>query len=316
MKQHFSYQRYEHSIGQFLPFSARQFEHELTLHYRGQCISGAQPKLTMQLALDHHSTESCDCIVKPSTRELPYLAENEFTTMTIMQELGFDVPNCWLANFIPERDSPIERAFVIKRFDRDNDGNPIHQEQLDAAMNATCKYGETDPNTEHSYISYERVYHFLKQHLVANPVLEDEFYKRVIAAYLLGNCDLHLRNFAIIYDDCGHMRLAPVYDYVAVSAYPFIMEPSMALPLRQFEEGNQNACPGFAQHGVYTGRDFIDFGCAIGLSEVTATHYIDDLFSHVPQIIEQYRCSLLPDHQIQSIEQWVNTVAYHFIEYR
>jgi serine/threonine-protein kinase HipA len=236
--------------------------------------------------------------------------------MTIMQELGFDVPNCWLANFIPERDSPIERAFVIKRFDRDNDGNPIHQEQLDAAMNATCKYGETDPNTEHSYISYERVYHFLKQHLVANPVLEDEFYKRVIAAYLLGNCDLHLRNFAIIYDDCGHMRLAPVYDYVAVSAYPFIMEPSMALPLRQFEEGNQNACPGFAQHGVYTGRDFIDFGCAIGLSEVTATHYIDDLFSHVPQIIEQYRCSLLPDHQIQSIEQWVNTVAYHFIEYR
>jgi serine/threonine-protein kinase HipA len=316
MHNHFSPKSTDPASNYFLPFTSQQFEQDLTKQYKGRCISGAQPKLTMYLQLDPNESKGGDCLVKPSANKLPYLAENEYTTMSIMRNLGFEVPPIWLAQFVPVTNQPLKRAFVIRRFDRNEQGVPIHQEQLDAAMNATCKYGETDPDSSHSMISYERVYQFLSKHLGNTEVLSTEFYKRIITAYLLGNCDLHLRNFAIVYDKQNNPLLSPIYDYVAVCAYPFIMEHKMALPLRCFEEGGQHTCLGFAQHGVYTGKDFIDFGTAIGLNRESAEHHLDELFRHVPTIIKCYRNSLLPNEQVNSIERWINTAAYHFIEFR
>ncbi len=316
MTKYFDLSVLDSAEGVFLPYTYRQFKREFVPHFHGRQISGAQPKVTMYLKTDPSHTHASECVIKPSPGGFTALAEVEFATMQVMKALRFEVPPIWLANFAPEESEPLKRAFIIKRFDRGELEKPIHQEQLDAAMNATDKYGQIDDESEHSMISYERVYHFLSKHITDTSGLSYEFYKRIVCAYLLGNSDLHLRNFALVYSKQGDIKLAPIYDYVAVCAYPFIMSDTMALPLRITEEAGGAPCQGRAKHDVYTGKDFIEFGQSIGLSAEEAENYLDELFHCVPKIIELYKRAQVPADQLEFIEQWINRIAYHFIEYR
>ncbi|MCH1933273.1 HipA domain-containing protein, partial [Shewanella sp. A25] len=69
-----------------------------------------------------------------------------------------------------------------------------------------------------------------------------DFFRRVAYAYLLGNNDLHLRNFGIVAPN----RLAPVYDFVSVAPYPaYFAYGYLALPLLTIEEGEQQLAPGY-----------------------------------------------------------------------
>ena len=47
-----------------------------------------------------------------------------------------------LLSFAPQSEEELEYAFVIRRYDRDNKGLPVHQEQLDGAMQIMDKYGK------------------------------------------------------------------------------------------------------------------------------------------------------------------------------
>ena len=46
-----------------------------------------------------------------------------------------------------------------------------------------------------------------------------EFLARMLAFMLMGNTDAHLKNWALVYPDGRHPRLAPVYDPVCVAAF-------------------------------------------------------------------------------------------------
>lgn len=117
--------------------------------------------------------------------------------MRIMKELGFDVPENGLVSFAGEQNHK-EFAFVIKRFDRDEQQTEIHQEQLDGAMNIRDKYGKIGADNE-QYVSYEQIAKFILQHTENHLAQQREIFRRIIYAYLLGNNDLHLRNFSFIY---------------------------------------------------------------------------------------------------------------------
>jgi len=45
-------------------------------------------------------------------------------------------------------------------------------------------------------------------------------YRRILAGLLLGNTDMHLKNFAMFHTDAG-LRLTPSYDQVAASLYNY-----------------------------------------------------------------------------------------------
>jgi serine/threonine-protein kinase HipA len=199
-----------------LPFTRLEFVAERPKRQLGMSISGYQPKLS--LAIDASGqldvvTQKAEFILKPSPEAFPNLAENEHATMCVMKMLGFDVPPFGLVRFKPNREEIKEKAFLIRRFDRDKKGLPIHQEQLDAAMNISEKYGKTQDDGE-GYISYERAGTFLLGTLSESLELKKEFFQRVLTAYFLGNNDLHLRNFGILHPRHGKYSLAPIYDYV------------------------------------------------------------------------------------------------------
>ncbi|WGE41962.1 type II toxin-antitoxin system HipA family toxin [Actinobacillus equuli] len=284
-----------------LPFNRQDFSTLEPRKQQGMSISGYQPKL--QLVIHEKQFQSIaqqgNYILKPSPEDYPFLAENEHATMQLMAKLGFVVPENGLIPFQSVSEQ-MEYAFVIKRFDRTNDNKSIHQEQLDGAMNVTEKYGKTGSDNE-QYISYEQAVKFILQHTENNLAQQQELFRRIVYAYLLGNNDLHLRNFSLVYSKTGEANLAPVYDYVSVVPYKAIFEGTiLALPLLVKEEGNKELAHGFTtKYGEYIGQDFIEFGENIGLNrKVILKKLLPQILKEKTIVESVYQRSFMPlEHQ-------------------
>jgi len=192
---------------------------------------------------------------------------------------------------------------VIKRFDRDEQQKAIHQEQLDGAMNIRDKYGKIGADNE-QYVSYERIAQFILRHTENHLAQQREIFRRIIYAYLLGNNDLHLRNFSFIYPKNSYPKLAPIYDFVSVSPYPEVFNSMLlALPLLVREEGNAALAKGFnTQYGEYIGDDFVEFGENIGLSKnVIIQKFIPEITQEKEKVERIYSQSFMPQSHIDSV---------------
>ncbi|WP_150539057.1 type II toxin-antitoxin system HipA family toxin [Actinobacillus vicugnae] len=280
-----------------LPFTRQDFSTLEPRKQQGMSISGYQPKLQLVIHEKQFQTiaQQGSYILKPSPDDYPFLAENEHATMRLMEKLGFHVPKNGLIPFQSESEQA-EYAFVVKRFDRTDDNKPIHQEQLDGAMNITEKYGKTSNDNE-QYVSYEQAVKFILQHTENNLAQQQELFRRIVYAYLLGNNDLHLRNFSLIYSKTGKAELAPIYDYVSVVPYKAVFESAiLALPLLAKEEGGKALAHGFeTQYGEYIGQDFIEFGEQIGLNRRVIERILLPQLLKEQEIVEAvYQASFMP----------------------
>ena len=287
-----------------LPFSRQEFITVKPQKQQGMSISGFQPKLQLIINDDHFDSvnQQGNYILKPSPEEYPFLAENEHATMRIMKELGFDVPENGLVSFAGEENQK-EFAFVIKRFDRDEQQKPMHQEQLDGAMNIRDKYGKIGADNE-QYVSYEQIAKFILQHTENHLAQQREIFRRIIYAYLFGNNDLHLRNFSFIYPKNSPPKLAPIYDFVSVSPYPETFNSTLlALPLLAREEGNATLAKGFnTQYGEYIGDDFVEFGENIGLNKnVIIQKLIPEITQEKEKVEQIYSRSFMPQPHIDCV---------------
>lgn len=286
-----------------LPFSRQDFITNKPKKQKGMSISGYQPKL--QLIIENNQFNSINqqgsYILKPSPEDYPFLAENEHATMRVMIELGFEVPANGLFPFTDESQEK-ELAFVIKRFDRNENGKPIHQEQLDGAMNIKEKYGKIGQDNE-QYISYERIAKFILKHTENNLALQRELFRRIVYAYLLANNDLHLRNFSLLYSKNRTPKLAPIYDFVSVAPYDVFNSALLALPLLEKEEGNQTLAHGFnTQYGEYIGDDFIEFGENIGLNKkVIIQKLIPEILKEKEKVESIYQHCFMPQQHIEIV---------------
>lgn len=290
------------SFNFILPFSRNEFA-DVPRIQKGMSISGYQPKigLTIQDNRFYQVHQRGQFILKPSPAEYPYLAENEHATMQLMRTLGFEVPENGLVAFQPSQNTqenqPLEYAYVVRRFDRDLSGNPIHQEQLDGAMGICEKYGKTGVDNE-QYVSYEQAVKFILKHTGDNLKLKQTLFRIIIYAYLLGNNDLHLRNFSLLHTKANEIKLSPLYDFVSVVPYPEIFNSAiLALPLLAKEEGGKELAHGFnTQYGEYIGQDFVEFGENIGL---TRKLILERLLPNIQQeqniVMDIYQRAFIPE---------------------
>lgn len=84
-------------------------------------ISGVQPKVLVPERLDsapqRFTSKTSELIIKSGRDEFPGLAINEFLCMSVAREAGIAVPEFYL--------SDNGKLFVMRRFDRDEQLNPI-----------------------------------------------------------------------------------------------------------------------------------------------------------------------------------------------
>jgi len=160
-------------------------------------------------------------IVKLPSSVFEGVPENEFSMMELARQIGIDVPETKLIRMDEIENIPdgIERfggsfknsrAFAIKRFDRRDDRTSVHMEDFAQIFGVyPCdKYKKASMRNIAEVIGMEG-----KDSDVA------EFIRRLVFNTLIGNADMHLKNWSLIYNDPGAASIAPAYDFVSTISY-------------------------------------------------------------------------------------------------
>ena len=155
-------------------------------------------------------------IVKLPSRGFAGVPENEFSMMTLARLVGMDVPALRLIDIgairnLPDGIGTLEgQALVIERFDRLPGGEVVHVEDFAQIFGVypEAKYKNASMRSIGRVIGAE-----------GGEADIAEFIRRLTFNTLIGNADMHLKNWSLIYPDRRHAALAPAYDFVSTIAY-------------------------------------------------------------------------------------------------
>jgi serine/threonine-protein kinase HipA len=163
-------------------------------------------------------------IVKLPSAKYISVPENEHAMLELARRVGIEVPKDKLVeieniNGLPEEAHTAGKtALAVERFDRLPDRRRVHMEDFAQvfALYPWDKYGHR------SYANIASV-------LWAETGQETtyEFVKRVVFSVVMGNADMHLKNWSLLYPDRRTPVLSPAYDLV--STVPYLPNDTLAL---------------------------------------------------------------------------------------
>ena len=162
-------------------------------------------------------------ILKLPSQQFAGVPENEFSMMTIARLMGMDVPEITLMDLaqignLPDGLGELNgQALAIKRFDRTENG-PVHIEDFAQVFGVF-------PDQKYEKRSYRSIAEVLAIETTDADV--SEYFRRLVFSALIGNADMHLKNWSLIYPDRRTPMLAPAYDLL--STIPYINDDSAAL---------------------------------------------------------------------------------------
>ena len=166
-------------------------------------ISGVHPKLSVIHDRKKHQLTVVEreglYILKPPTERFESLPENENLCMNIASTYGIEVPSHGLLPLMDER-----LVYVVKRFDRLEDGSKLQQEDFQQLLQTNDKYSG----------SYERIANFIKKYSSVPGLDLIRLFERALLFYVLGNGDAHLKNFSLLRKKEVDYQLSPAYDIV------------------------------------------------------------------------------------------------------
>lgn len=169
-------------------------------------------------------------ILKPAREGmLSSLAINEYICMRLAKLFGLSAPAVDLAH-IAGRD-----VLVEERYDRIQSGRSVrrlHQEDFCQALGimSTAKY-QNDGGP-----CIADIFSAIKRHCSAPAVETQQFLHAVVFNYLIGNCDSHGKNYALLYKG-RTTELAPLYDAVSTAIYSDLTDKLSMKIGRHYEIG-------------------------------------------------------------------------------
>jgi serine/threonine-protein kinase HipA len=154
-------------------------------------------------------------IVKLPSTVYPNVPENEFAMMDLARRAGIDVPEVFLTpvariSGLPQGMESGANAFVIRRFDRSHTGAAVHMEDFAQVFGLY-------PEKKYGKASYGNIARVLWIETGEEGVAE--FLRRFVFNALIGNGDMHAKNWSLIYPDRRQAQLSPAYDFVSTIAY-------------------------------------------------------------------------------------------------
>lgn len=156
--------------------------------------NGHQGRLTIMEALDGNY------ILKPQNAQYPLMPENEHLSMKLATLFKIDVvPSTMI------RLASGELCYITKRIDRKQDGAKIHMIDFMQILELEDKYKGTMETLGKTI-----------GELSANTLLDKlRFFELTVFNYIIGNNDMHLKNFSMWLTDHG-WTLTPSYDLLNV----------------------------------------------------------------------------------------------------
>ncbi|HXD91932.1 MAG TPA: HipA domain-containing protein [Bacteroidia bacterium] len=218
---------------------------------RSVTIPGVQPKLSLSLTKNSDDPKKSrltivglwgEYILKPQSERFDSLPENEDLVMHLAEIAGIDTAQHSLL-----RTDTGQLAYITKRFDRIK-GKKVPMEdfcQLAEVLSAN-KYKSTMEKAGALITKY------------ASPSVRTtdliKFFDIALFSFMVGNSDMHLKNFSIIKDDENQYRLSPAYD---------LLSSNLAMPSDQ----EQSALHIHGKKNRIRRTDFFSMGTHIGLPE-------------------------------------------------
>lgn len=179
----------------------------------GLTVPGVQKKLSLHLSSDLNARLTIvdyptGYILKPQTEEFENMPEFEDLAMRLAELMGIQtVPHA----LIKMND---EYAYITKRIDRD-----ITEKEIKLyAMEDFCQlyYRLTQDKYKGSYEQCGRI---IKKYSVTPGLDMSELFLRVVGSFIMGNSDMHLKNFSLKETEPGNRKfqLSKAYDMLPVN---------------------------------------------------------------------------------------------------
>lgn len=247
---------------------------------KGLTVPGVQKKLSLHLSTDNHNPRltlvnyPTGYILKPQVKEFECLPEAEQLVMTMADATGIStVPHALIK-------SGDNLAYITKRIDR-------VFEKTDIKMLAMEDFCQLDLRvTADKYKgSYERCAKVIGRYSSQIGLDMAELFMRLVFSFVVGNSDMHLKNFSLIETDeaSNTFVLSPAYDLLPVNVIMPEDTEEFALALN-----------GKKTH--IRKKDFFVFAEECGISKASAEKMIAKIVSMKPKYIDMCNGSLLPDH--------------------
>ncbi len=185
-------------------YSAEEQRHEAAVRSTKMSIQGVQPKLNAILNFKQAKFEIVDIngkyIIKPQHHIYPQLPENEDLTMKMAAKCGIYTP---IHGLVYSKDGSL--SYFIKRFDRFGKNNKLPLEDF-------AQLAGEKRSTKYEY-SVEKIIKLIDYYCTFPQVEKMKFYKRFLFNFLIGNEDMHLKNYSLITKN-DKIELAPAYDFL------------------------------------------------------------------------------------------------------
>ena len=163
-------------------------------------------------------------IVKLPSARFAAVPENEFVMLELARRVGIAVPENRLVDVAEIKGLPEEarapggNALAVQRFDRVPGGGSVHMEDFAQVFGLF-------PDDKYRHRSYANIASVLWAESGEEAVYE--FVRRLVFSVLIGNADMHLKNWSLLYPDTRTPVLSPAYDFVAT--LPYIPGDELAL---------------------------------------------------------------------------------------
>ncbi|MGE0769888.1 MAG: type II toxin-antitoxin system HipA family toxin [Hyphomicrobiaceae bacterium] len=155
-------------------------------------------------------------IIKLPSARFASVPENEYSMMTLARFIGMDVPALRLVdprtiqNLPAGLDHHAGPALAVERFDRLADGLTVHIEDF-------AQVFREYPERKYEKASMRSLARVIAAECQESDIVE--FIRRLTFNMLIGNADMHLKNWSLIYPDRRAAALAPAYDFVSTISY-------------------------------------------------------------------------------------------------
>lgn len=263
-----------------LDFSHRDIEaiaFELIKQKKG--IPGVQKKLSLSLSETENQKGKRltvigymggEYILKPPTHEYPFMPEIEDLTMHLASMAKLNVA---LHGLLPMPNGSL--AYITKRFDR--------HKRRKIAVEDLCQLSHK--LTEDKYkSSYEKIGKVIDRYTTIPGEEILKFFEIILFCFIIGNADMHLKNFSLITEDVSNITLSPCYD---------LLSTRLLISAQHDPEELALSLNGKKQH--IRKKDFIEFGKNLNIPEKVMQNTMHAMSTYLPTWEQKIQNSFLSD---------------------
>jgi serine/threonine-protein kinase HipA len=236
-------------------------------------------------------------IVKLPSTQFPRVPENEFAMMELARRVGISVPDTALVPIdeisgIPSGITAVgSYAYAIKRFDRTAERDRVHIEDF-------AQVFAVYPERKYDRASYRNIAEVIWTEVGETGI--SEFLRRLVFNMLVGNADMHLKNWSLIYTDRRRAALAPAYDFVSTIAY--LADENLALT---FMDSKKFSSLTLGQFERFAAKARLPTKLTLDTVRETVLRFEEVWRNPPPDIIDNNIRTAIERH-LQTVPLWIN----------